>query len=263
MTAATTSFIDETIEAATGKVHLLRGGTGDPLVVLHHDIGNFGWLPLYDRLAGRFSVYVPDLPGFGASDRPDWARHPRDLAIMIHLLLDELGVDQAVFLGLGFGGWIAAEMATMNQRRVRRLVLVGAAGIQPREGEILDQIMISHQAYARAGFHADAPYEAQFGAEVPPETNSAWDFNRVMTSRVSWKPYMFSHQLPPLLPGVKTPTLLVWGEHDEVVPRICGQQYAEALPNARLVVVPESGHFVDMEQPDKLAELIEEQARGA
>ena len=110
---------------------LWEGGTGEPLLVVHHDIGNQGWTPFYAALAERFRVLVPELPGFGKSDRPAWARHPRDLAIILHLLLDKLEVDSATLVGLGFGGWIAAEMATMGQHRLRRLVLVGAMGIKP------------------------------------------------------------------------------------------------------------------------------------
>jgi pimeloyl-ACP methyl ester carboxylesterase len=262
LTSATSSFVDQTIATANGNVHLLHGGTGEPLVILHHDIGNSGWLPAYERLAQEFSVYVPDLPGFGDSDRPDWARHPRDLAILTNLLLDELNIDRVVLLGLGFGGWVAAEMATLNQRRFQRLVLVGAAGIQPREGQILDQIMVATLDYVRSGFRNAEAFEAQFGAEPSPGATLLFELNREMIARVTWKPYMFSDALSKLLPRVRIPTLIVWGEQDAVVPLECGQQYTDAFWDARLVVMPETGHFVDMERPDELARLIVEHVKG-
>ncbi|MEX2230491.1 MAG: alpha/beta fold hydrolase, partial [Dehalococcoidia bacterium] len=62
--------------------------------------------------------------------------------------------------------------------------------------------------------------------------------------------------------GVRPPTLLVWGEHDRVVPRSCAERYLEALPNARLEVVAGAGHLVDIEQPERLAELIRAHIAG-
>ena len=103
----------------------MKQGSGTPLVVLHHSFGSHGWLPLYDRLAERHEVYFPDLPGFGESSRPDWARDPRDLASMMGLMLDRLGLERLTLVGMGFGGWLAAEMAIMNQGRLDQLVLVG------------------------------------------------------------------------------------------------------------------------------------------
>ena len=77
-----------------------------------------------------------------------------------------------------------------------------------------------------------------------------------MTARLSWKPWMFNRQLLPLLPEVHTPTLLVWGEHDRVIPIDCANQYKEALPNATLEIAKGAGHLVELEQPDALAESI-------
>ncbi len=247
---------EETIELPTGRVRLDRVGSGDALVVLHQDIGNPGRLWLYEELARQFTVYVPDLPGYGGSDRLDWARHPRDLAIVLNVLLDRLNLTSVTLLGLGFGGWLAAEMATMNSRRLKRLVLVGAAGIRPKEGFILDQILTGHLQYAQAGFHDPANFERQFGTEPAAEQLKTWDFNREVIARIAWKPYMFSLPLRPLLGCVEVPTTVVWGRHDRVVPLECGEAYTRAIPHATLKVVEDAGHFVEMERPEALAEII-------
>jgi pimeloyl-ACP methyl ester carboxylesterase len=224
--------------------------------VLHHDVGNRDWLPFHEQLAAGFDVLAPDMPGYGASERPEWARHPRDQAILMLQLLDHLEIDKLTLVGLGFGGWVAAEMATMSQRRFDSMVLVAPMGIQPKEGEFLDQIMVSHITYARDGFRNRQEFEKHFGAEVSPEQALFWDLNKEMTARISWKPYMFSRQLPHLLRGVKTPTLLVWGAEDKVVPLECGDLYRQALATARLEVIAETGHLVEMERPRELATLI-------
>ena len=81
------------------------------------------------------------------------AAQPRDIAVIYQWLLADLGVERASLVGLGFGGWIAAEMAAMAPRDFHRLVLVGAMGVKPPEGDIFDQAIVSYIDYARAGFH--------------------------------------------------------------------------------------------------------------
>jgi pimeloyl-ACP methyl ester carboxylesterase len=235
-----------------------EGGSGTPLVVIHHDIGSGGWSPFHNGLAGSFRVLAPELPGYGKSDRPSWARHPRDLAMLLGLWLDQLELDDVVLVGLGFGGWLAAELAVMRQRTLRRLVLVGAMGIKPSEGEIVDQMLIDLPEYVEAGFANHDAYSQQFGEEVSKEQTLVWDYAREMTARIAWKPYMFSHQLVHLLGGVQTPALVVWGRENKVVPLVCGEAYARALPNATLTVVDDAGLWVDLEQPEELTRLTTE-----
>ena len=80
--------------------------------------------------------------------------------------------------------------------------------------------------------------------------------NREMTTRVGWKPYMYNRRLRPLLGGVAVPALVVWGDNDAVVPMECAHAYTDALPDARLEVVGDCGHAVDLEAPESLAAII-------
>ena len=239
-----------------------RKGDGPLVVVLHHSFGSPGWLPFYDDLAADFTVIVPHLPGFGLSDRPDWARHPRDLALLLRHWLRKQTDDAVTLVGCGFGGWLAAEMATMAPDAIGRLVLVGAAGLVPAHGRILDQMLIAHGDYVKAAFHDHDAYVAIFGDTYEDETLLQWDINREMVVRIAWKPYMYNRQMAPLLTEVDIPTLVVWGEHDAVVPAECAQQYAELLPHARLETVSGCGHAVDMERPAELAALVRRHVRG-
>jgi len=239
-------------------LRLRKGGSGDPMLVLSHDIGSLERLPFYDALARRFTVYVPSHPGYDGSERPNWMRSVRDVAVACQLLLASIGVSTVSLVGLGFGGWIAAEMATMSPQAIRRLVLVGAMGVKPVHGEIFDQAIVSYIDYVRAGFEDQGVFDRLFGADPPTERLEQWDLNREMSFRIAWKPYMYSPTLPHLLGGVRTPALIVWGRGDRVVPLECGEAYARALPRSRLAVVEGSGHFVDMEQPEALAKLIME-----
>lgn len=244
------------VSLAGSRVHLLKGGAGRPLLVLHRDVGSPGWVPFYEELAQRFLVYAPSHPGFDKSERPLWMRSVRDLAIAYQWLLKDLKLDELYLLGLGFGGWVAAEMATMSHRQFKRLALVGSAGLQPTQGEILDQFLLNPLEYMKAGFHDEARLHERYGQEPNLDQLELWEINREMVTRIAWKPYMFSQTLPMLLKGVDVPTLIVWGREDRIIPLNCGERYREALVNARLEVLDRCGHFVELEKPRELAKLV-------
>jgi pimeloyl-ACP methyl ester carboxylesterase len=250
-------WTESLVGVAGVRMRLLRAGAGRPLLVLHHDTGSLDRLPFYDALAERFDVLLPQHPGYGQSERPTWMRSVRDLAVVHCWLLGELGIERAALLGLGFGGWIAAEMATMAPRDVERLVLIGPMGIKPPGDEhILDQALLSYIDYARAGFHDQRAFDAIYGADPSTDQLVEWDICREMNFRIAWKPYMYSQTLPHLLGAVRAPALVVWGEHDRVVPRSAAQRWMAGLPAARLETVPECGHCVEMEKPAELARLV-------
>jgi pimeloyl-ACP methyl ester carboxylesterase len=260
MTPTTVSWESETVHVAGIALHLARAGTGAPLLVLHRDVGTPERLPFYDALAQHFTVLVPSHPGYDRSARPDWMRNVRDVAVVYQWLLAARELTREAgrvsVVGLGFGGWIAAEMATMAPRAFRRLVLVGAMGLKPERGEIADQALVSYIDYVRLGFADQAAFDRTFGAEPTTATLEQWDLNREMTFRIAWKPYMYSPTLPHLLGGVAAPALVVWGRDDRIVPLECGERYAKSLGQARLEIVEGAGHFVEMEKPEALASLV-------
>ncbi|MBS0560019.1 MAG: alpha/beta hydrolase [Proteobacteria bacterium] len=236
-------------------LHYMRAGSGRSLLVLHHDIGTVERLPFYDALAARFDVIVPHHPGWGRSERPAWLRHPRDIAAIYQWLLADLGVSDVCPVGLGFGGWIAAEMASLAPQRFRRLALLNPMGIKPPEGEIADQAILSYIAYPMLGFHDEAAFKRVYG-DVSTDQLEAWDIAREMSFRTAWKPYMYSQTLPHLLGGVRAPALIVWGAENRIVPVSAGEAYRSALRDATLTVLPGAGHFIEMERPDESAKLV-------
>ena len=256
MSISTQGFSEEVVEVGFGKVHLMKGGAGKPLLIFQDDLGSPGWLPFYGELAKIFTVYVPAHPGFGKSERPWWMRSVRDLSVTHKWLLKVLGLESLPVVGMGFGGWVAAEMATSCQHTFDRIVLVGAVGVQPLEGQIVDQFLLSGEEYAKLCFHNPAKFEELYGSETTADQREAWEVNREMAIRVAWSPYMFDQALPHLLGSVDTPTLVIQGKDDKIVPASCGRRYADLLPNARLEVLDECGHCADVEKPEELASLI-------
>jgi pimeloyl-ACP methyl ester carboxylesterase len=112
------------------RVRLLSGGSGEPLLYLHGggDLGQ--WTPALAALAGRYTVLRPDHPGFSASADAGGIDSVHELAFFYLDLLDELGLGRVMVVGHSLGGWLAADLATIEPGRVSKLVLVSAAGLR-------------------------------------------------------------------------------------------------------------------------------------
>jgi pimeloyl-ACP methyl ester carboxylesterase len=257
MTTADGALTESFVEAAGLRIQLRRGGTGPPLLILHGELGVPGWLRAHALLARHFTVYVPSLPGFGRSARPSFISSVRDLAAWVTWFVRDLKLPQPFpVVGCSLGGWVAAEIATVNAGLFSKMVLVGAAGLAPDDGQIWDYFVHSNQeAFARAFSEpAKAPeYEQYYGAWTPEHEEQA-EQNRQMAARLVWKPYLRSHTLPDLLRGVATPTLVVWGREDAIIPLGACRRYVQAIPGARAVVLDRCGHMPEMEQPEAFAQ---------
>lgn len=242
-----------------GTVAYEDGGAGErTLIALPRDNGHPPRHAMLDRLAARHRIVYPWLPGFDGGDPSgwDWLANPRDLAIVLRQFTDALGVERPVLLGCGFGGWLAAEMAVMASSAVAALVLIAPMGIQPPSGYIYDQFLVSTEAYARTAFADQGVFAALYGAEPEFDQLERWETDREMTSRIAWKPYMYDPSLPRLLAGVATPTLVLRGDADEIVPPSVGDAYLEALANAQLDVIAGGGHALELEQPAAVATRV-------
>src|SRR6266545_6576838 len=119
---------EEQLKAGTLTLQCLTGGSGDRVLILHDIDYVNAWQPFGTQLASDYSLSVPSHPGFGGSERPGWLDSVDDLAYVYLDLLRELGPSHVI--GLGFGGWLAAEMAVRSDDDVRSLVLVDAVGIK-------------------------------------------------------------------------------------------------------------------------------------
>jgi pimeloyl-ACP methyl ester carboxylesterase len=248
------------VEAGGIAVELRRGGAGAPLLLLHGELGCPGWLDSFDRLSQSFDVIVPSLPGYGRSARPDWIMGARDLAAWVTWFARNLDIRTPVNLvGCSLGGWVAAEIATVAPQFIARMVLVGAMGLKPDEGEIFDYFLESGTTGLKRGFcnpEQSPEYMRFWGKPQTPEDADLVEQHREMTCRVAWKPYMHSLTLPHLLEGVPTETLIVWGRQDRVVPIACGELYRRALKRSRLALIENCGHLPEMERPAEFATLI-------
>jgi pimeloyl-ACP methyl ester carboxylesterase len=249
------------VEVAETKLHLLCGGQGEPLLILHGAGGSPGWLQYQQALGQRFRVYVPDHPGFGTSDRPEWIESVPDLACFYLWALEDLGLARLRVIGFSMGGWLAAEMAVMCPQLFERLILVGAAGVKPLQGEIADIFLRSPNEVTAMMFHdpTQAPeYEQLYGRELTADQQDLQARNREMAARLTWKPYMYDPRLPSLLRRLRLPTLIVWGQQDAIVPLSCAEVYQQSIRGSKLTLLERCGHAPQVEKPREFVRVVSE-----
>jgi len=262
MTTSSNIWTEEAVEVGGTTINLVKGGTGEPLLILHDEMGNPGWLRFHEALAQRYTVYIPSHPGFGKSERIEWVMNMRDLAGWYLDALDDLGLGPMNVIGFSLGGWLAAEMATMSPQHFKRLVLVGAAGIKPPEGEIFDMFLVVGKEFITAGY-LDPSNTSEFQLVCPDEPtsdqNEAWEAAREEACRLNWRPYMYYPALPHLLRRLKRlPTLIIWGKEDAIVPLSAGEVYNDSIEGSRLVVVDKCGHHPEIEKPNEFVVTVQD-----
>lgn len=241
------------------ELEVLEGGAGHPLVILHdQEYLNTSW-PYLEALAAHFAVTVPSHPGFGRSPLPESFDSVDDLAYVYLNLLRHLVVGTAHparLMGMGFGGWIAAEVAIRCTADISQLVLVDAVGIKisgPTERDIADNFLMDSATFLRAACHdpeAGALLMKLPGPDVPEDELVTLFRNRESTALFAWKPFMHNPRLRKWLGRIRVPTLVLWGESDGIVSPAYGRAYAQAIPASGFKEISRAGHYPYLEQAD-------------
>jgi pimeloyl-ACP methyl ester carboxylesterase len=252
---------EETLRVGESSVTVIRGGTGKPVLVLHEELGHPGWLRWHTELSRDHTLMIPLHPGFGTTAQVKWVKNIRDLACFYSRMIREQGHTPIDVIGFSLGGWIAAEMAANDAKQFRRMVLVGAAGIKPLQGDIADMFMVTARAYLNASVSdpKGTPEFAQlYGGEQTAAQYESWEDARAETARIAWQPYMHNPSLPHLLEGVADlPTLLIWGRQDQVVPLSAGEVYHRALAGSELMVLDRCGHRPEIEKQPEFSQRLQ------
>src|SRR5206468_11949167 len=130
-------FAETAIEVGGTPVTTLRGGNGDPVLVLHDELGFPGWMRWNRELATDRELVVPLQPAYGKTPKVDWIESYRDLAGFYGRLVREQGLAPVDVIGFSAGGYIAAEMAAACPETLLHMVLVAPMGVRPSEGMIM------------------------------------------------------------------------------------------------------------------------------
>src|SRR6266550_3258624 len=240
----------------TVELSVTEKGEGHPLLLLHGGGGPLTLNGFADLLAAQrpARVITPTHPGFGGTPRPASLASVPGLAALYIALLADLGLRDVTVIGNSIGGWIAAEMALLDTSRISSFVLVDAVGIEVRGHPIADFFSLTPRQVAEISYHDPD----RFGidpSKLSPEALTMMAGNRA-TLGVYAPTSMNDAGLAGRLEGVTTPTLVVWGDSDQIADADYGRAFADAIPGARFQLLRDTGHLPQIETPEQLLDAV-------
>ena len=258
MTKTAVSTIKTINLAGVGSVELTLEelGSGRPYLVLHGGAGPQSVARFAQLLAekGHNRVLTPTHPGFGGTPRPEALDGVAKLAALYGGLLDNLGLEDVTVVGNSVGGWIAAEMALSGTTRIGGIVLLDAVGIEVKGHPIADVSGMSLPDIQPLSFHDPTPFRVD-PATVPDAQRAIMAANGAALAAYAGSA-MADPTLRGRLSGIAVPTVVLWGESDQIVDPVYGQTYAAAIDGSRFEVLPATGHMPQMETPDLVLQKI-------
>jgi len=251
------------VTVAGHRLHYYVTGpeTGPPVVLVHGLGGRCeDWRNLAPYLVhAGFRVYMPDLPGYGRSDRPaDFSYSIPDEAQAVAGFMDALGLKQVELGGWSMGGWIAQYLAASRPERITRLVLFDSAGlnvapawntelftpVSAMELDQLDVLLMPHPPAVPSFVAADI---------LRVSRERAWVIHRALKSMLTGR-----DATDKLLPQLRMPVLIVWGELDHITPVDQAATMQRMVPQSQLDVIPNCGHLAPVQCADLIGPKVAE-----
>ena len=255
------------------ELSFLRGGEGEPLLLLHGIPGSaYAWEASGRLLTDHNQVIIPDLLGFGRSDPPKVDYYIGAQAIAIRELLVDLGVQTLYLGGHDFGAPVALTlMRLFPELEVRGLVLSATnvftdthvpLPLQVARIPYLNTVFFKAMVGNRLGIRM------MYLAATKEKTEASWErFSRHLTPQgIDLTRRIFQRSLADLktnyraiehmLPNIKSPTLVLWGANDPFFAASVGERVHRTIPGSRLKIYEDTGHFVPEERPSRVAQDI-------
>jgi 4,5:9,10-diseco-3-hydroxy-5,9,17-trioxoandrosta-1(10),2-diene-4-oate hydrolase len=250
----------------------------DPIIFIHGLAGCWqNWLENIPHFAQDRRVIAMDLPGFGHSEMPAEKISISGYGRTVEAILDELGAEGAEIVGNSMGGFIGAEVAIQFPQRVKRLVLVSAAGLTIEKQRNDHALAAMRRAENVLAFYSGwFAARSEVLARRPRMRRVMMDMVTAHADRLpapliaeqvkgSGKPgfidaldALTSYPIRDRLGEITCPTLIVWGTRDRLVPVRDAFEFEECIPNARAIVWSDTGHLPMLERPAAFNAAVEE-----
>lgn len=238
------AFSEGFVETDGFRIRYMQAGQGAPLVHLH-GAGGLRMTRAHDLLSKRYQVIVFEMPGFGELAENTRTQTLGELAATMGSAVSALGIDRFNLMATSFGGRVALLLALQQPDRVQALILEAPAAIRPAgqrppsgTPEEIAQLIFAHPE--RLG-------------PLPVVDPAVQEKQRALTGRLRGPDR--DAELEARMKGLATPTLVVFGTLDRVIPPDLGRIYKTLLPNCHLVFVYDAGHEISTDRPEAFAEV--------
>ena len=234
------AFVEGRVEADGFRIRYMEAGHGAALIHLHGARG-LRLTPAHDLLSRQFRVVAFEMPGFGQSPANNRTRNMPELAATMAKAVAGLAIDRFNLMGTSFGARTALWLALQQRERVLALVLEAPAAIRPEDAqspsgspdEIAPQRLYAHPERL---------------PPAPPPDPAIWAKTGPLVMRLRGPNR--DADLERQLAGLNTPTLVLFGTVDGVIPPETGHLYKELMPNCHLVFVYDAAHAISTDRPE-------------
>jgi pimeloyl-ACP methyl ester carboxylesterase len=267
------------LELHGDRIAYREAGKGHALLLIHGMAGSSAtWRAIIPLLSKKYRVVAPDLLGHGMSAKPRGDYSLGAFAVFLRDLLDELGIDRATVVGQSLGGGIAMQFAHQHRDHCERLALIGSGGLGPDLSPLLRILSAPGAEFVlpvvapqpvlnlgnklgswltSAGIQAPRAGEMWHAYSSLSDARTRQAFLRTLRSVVDYRGQAVS-ALNKLHLAAGLPTVLIWGDHDRIIPVAHAYAAHDALEGSRLEVLEGLGHFPHVEAPLPVAEILED-----
>jgi pimeloyl-ACP methyl ester carboxylesterase len=242
----------------TPSVVLAVGDPGAPPLVYFHGAGTFHGADFASSWAEDFRVLMPFHPGYGESGDYDDLQSVHDLVLHYTELFDQMRlVSDVNLIGLSLGGLLAARFAIEQQHRLRRLVLCCPAGLKVPAVPVDDLFTLKPEEIVGRLVHDFGTIARHLPAD-PADVDFTVDrYREARTTALLFWEHPFDRVIPRWLGRVTTPSMVIWGADDRLVPAALAPHWGALLPDATVKTFPGAGHLVLDESADAVTTIAE------
>jgi pimeloyl-ACP methyl ester carboxylesterase len=246
---------DSFLQIAGLKIRYRLAGRGPDVLLLHGWGGSIeSFHPLIQGLSASFRTLTLDFPGHGQSDLPPSPWHVSDFLACTLEFMDRLELTSPHIVAHSFGGRVAIKLAAVHPERAAHLLMTAAAGIPARAslgvqwkrtmGAAAGKVQAALRRFPGANRWIEPVRERLFGYVASRDYRNAGPLRETLK-------HVLAEDLTPLLPAVRSKTLLIWGDQDAETPLEIGRKMSMLIPDSELIVFPGSGHFPYLDHTNK------------
>jgi pimeloyl-ACP methyl ester carboxylesterase len=253
---------EKTIEIDGNTIRYVEEGNSKENLLLIHGLGASAerWEHVIPQFAKNYRVLVPDLIGFGLSDKPLVDYTTDYLSDFIRKFLKKLNIDSVTIIGSSLGGQIGAEFTYQNNSMVDKLVLISPSGIMKHSTPALDAYVMA--ALYPSDSSASNAFQIMSGSKnIDKKTIKGFvQRMKLPNAKMAFMSTLLGLKdaeiISEKLVSIKSPTLIIWGENDPIIPIKYAQSFVSEIDDCRFVKMENCGHTPYVEAPDEFYKIV-------